>query len=135
MTPDGTPPPLVVLYVEHNPVNVLLVEQLLARWPQIELVSAEDGQAGLELARRLSPDLMLLDMQLPDMDGVAVLQELRRDAATAELAVVVLSASDHPDDARRAEAAGAREYWIKPLDPRSFPGDVVRVISREAALR
>ena len=135
MTPDGTPPPLVVLYVEHNPVNVLLVEQLLARWPQIELVSAEDGHAGLELARRVQPDLVLLDMNLPDMDAVAVLHELRRDPATAELAVVVLSASEHPADAQRAQAAGAREYWTKPLDLRSFPGDVVRVISREAALR
>jgi PAS domain S-box-containing protein len=132
---DDTLPPLVVLYVEDNPVNVLLVEQLLARWPQIELVNAEDGHAGIELARRLRPDLVLLDMHLPDMDAEAVLRELRRDPATASLDVVVLSASEHPDDARRARQAGAREYWTKPLDLRSFPGDVVRVISREAALR
>jgi len=126
-------PPLLVLYVEDNPVNVLLVQQLLARWPQIELVSAEDGQAGLELARRLHPDLVLLDMQLPDMDGLGVLDELRRDPATATLGVVVLSASDHPDDRRRAHAAGAREYWTKPLDLRSFPADVIRAIGRAPA--
>lgn len=128
-------PPLLLLYVEDNPVNVLLVRQLLARWPQIELVHAEDGQAGLELARRLHPDLVLLDMHLPDMDGVEVLGELRRDPATAALGVVALSASEHPQDVHRAQEAGALEYWTKPLDLRSFPADVIRVIGREALPR
>ena len=128
-------PPLLLLYVEDNPVNVLLVRQLLARWPQIELVHAEDGQAGLELARRLHPDLVLLDMHLPDMDGVEVLGELRRDPVTAALGVVALSASEHPQDVHRAQEAGALEYWTKPLDLRSFPADVIRVIGREALPR
>ncbi len=128
-------PPLLLLYVEDNPVNVLLVRQLLARWPQIELVHAEDGQAGLELARRLHPDLVLLDMHLPDMDGVEVLGELRRDPATAALGLVALSASEHPQDVHRAQEAGALEYWTKPLDLRSFPADVIRVIGREALPR
>ncbi len=128
-------PPLVQLYIEDNPVNALLVQQLLARWPQIELVHAEDGLAGLELARRLRPDLVLLDMHLPDMDGAEVLDELKRDPDTAALGVVVLSASEHPHDARRAREAGALEYWTKPLDLRSFPADVIRVIGREAVAR
>ncbi|MGD9835786.1 MAG: ATP-binding protein [Piscinibacter sp.] len=138
--PAGAPaaldlPPLVLLYVEDNPVNVLLVQQLLARWPQIELVHAEDGQAGLELARRMHPDLVLLDMHLPDMEGSEVLEELKRNPDTAALGVVVLSASEHPQDAHRAREAGALEYWTKPLDLRSFPADVIRVIGREAAAR
>jgi len=125
---DEALPGAVVLYIEDNPVNVLLVEQLLARWPQIGLVQADDGRAGLELARRLRPDLVLLDMHLPDMDGFALLAQLRADPATAALPVVVLSASAEPGDAQRARDAGALEYWTKPLDMRSFHADVVRVL-------
>lgn len=125
-------PPALVLYIEDNPVNVLLVEQLLARWPQIRFVHADDGHGGIALARRLLPDLVLLDMQLPDMHGTAVLAALRADPATAELAVVSLSASDLPEDAAIARESGALEYWTKPIDVASFHKDLVRVLAPEA---
>ncbi len=125
-------PPALVLYIEDNPVNVLLVEQLLARWPQIRFVHADDGHGGLTLARRLLPDLVLLDMQLPDMHGTAVLAALRADPATASLAVVSLSASDLPEDAAIAREAGALEYWTKPIDVASFHKDLIRVLAPEA---
>jgi PAS domain S-box-containing protein len=125
-------PPAVVLYIEDNPVNVLLVEQLLTRWPQIRFVHADDGQGGIELARRLLPDLVLLDMQLPDMHGTAVLSALRADPDTAALGVVALSASDLPEDAAIAREAGAIEYWTKPIDVASFHKDLVRVLAPEA---
>ena len=64
-----------------------------------------------------------------------VLGELRRDPVTAALGVVALSASEHPQDVHRAQEAGALEYWTKPLDLRSFPADVIRVIGREALPR
>jgi len=124
-------PPAVVLYIEDNPVNVLLVEQLLTRWPQIRFVHAEDGHGGIELARRLLPDLVLLDMQLPDMHGTAVLAALRADPDTAALAVVALSASDLQDDVDIAREAGAIEYWTKPIDVASFHTDLLRVLSPE----
>ena len=127
---DAALPGAVVLYVEDNPVNVLLVEQLLARWPQIGLVHAEDGRAGLELARRLQPDLVLLDMHLPDMSGLQVLAALRSDPATASLGVVALSASAEADDMQRAREAGAIEYWTKPLDMHGFHADVARALGR-----
>jgi signal transduction histidine kinase/CheY-like chemotaxis protein len=127
---DEALPGAVVLYVEDNPVNVLLVEQLLARWPQIGLVHAEDSHAGLELARRLRPDLVLLDMHLPDMSGLQVLAALRSDPATASLGVVALSASAEADDMQRAREAGAIEYWTKPLDMHGFHADVARALGR-----
>ena len=62
----------LALYIEDNTINALLVEQLLARWPEVRLMVAADGGSGLERAHALQPDLVLLDMQLPDMDGLEV---------------------------------------------------------------
>ena len=89
------------------------------------------GFLGLALARRLLPDLVLLDMQLPDMHGTSVLAALQADPATASLAVVSLSASDLPEDAAIAREAGAIEYWTKPIDVSSFHKDLIRVLAPE----
>jgi len=109
-----------LLYIEDEPVNVLLVEQYLSRWPQVQLVQAGTGAEGLAQALALHPDLVLLDMHLPDMEGMAWLQRLRAEPAGAELKVVALSANASPDDVEDAMAAGLREYWTKPLDMASF---------------
>jgi len=122
----------VVLYIEDNPVNLLLVEHLLARWSGVHLVQAEDGKSGIELTRSLRPDLVLLDMQLPDMDGLAVLQCLRRDPATRDLAIVALSASAMPEAVSQARAAGVVDYWTKPLDCDRFLADVHRLLQHHA---
>jgi signal transduction histidine kinase/CheY-like chemotaxis protein len=106
----------VVLYVEDNPVNAVLVEQLLARWPKVRTVVAPDGQSGLERARTLRPDLVLLDMELPDMHGMAVLRALKADPATRDVPVVVLSASACAVSQQAARDAGALHYWTKPID-------------------
>jgi PAS domain S-box-containing protein len=118
----------VVLYIEDNPVNVMLVEELLRRWPAVRFETVEDGAQGIELARRLLPDLLLLDMQLPDMDGVAVLEALRARPATAALRVVMLSGDARPEDAARARAAGAIDYWAKPLDMVRFVDGMRRLL-------
>ncbi len=111
---DATGPRGTVLYVEDNPLNALIVEQLLARWPAVTLVQAEDGASGVALAEQLRPDLVLLDMRLPDMGGLDVLERLQaRGGATR---VVALSASAMPDEVAAARAAGAIDYWTKPLD-------------------
>jgi CheY-like chemotaxis protein len=117
--------------VEDNDVNALLVEQLLARWADVRFVRAQDGRSGLALAARLQPDLLLLDMQLPDIDGMEVLQRLKKDPATRDLRVIVLSANAMPDDLRRAKALGAHEYWTKPLAFDCFLADVSRLLLRE----
>ncbi|HSW06887.1 hybrid sensor histidine kinase/response regulator [Aquabacterium sp.] len=118
----------VVLYIEDNPVNLLLVEQLLARWPDVRLLQAEDGGNGIALARSLQPDVVLLDMHLPDIDGLQVLRTLRADPATQGLAIVALSASAMPDEVAQAREAGATDYWTKPLDFDAFLAKLHRLL-------
>lgn len=115
---DDDPPRGTVLYIEDNAVNALIVEQLMARWPGITLMQAEDGATGIALAEQLRPDLVLLDMHLPDMNGQEVLDRLR--ALGVATRVVALSASAMPDEVAAARAAGAVDYWSKPLDFRQF---------------
>jgi CheY-like chemotaxis protein/nitrogen-specific signal transduction histidine kinase len=116
----GPSPKGVVLYVEDNPINAILVEQLLGRWPGTQLVIASDGATGLTQARALLPHVILLDMQLPDMDGLEVLHRLKADPATRELTVVALSANAVDADIQAALAAGAQDYWTKPIDFERF---------------
>eukprot|EP01137_Pigoraptor_chileana_P018697 Opistho-2@78620 len=81
-----------LLYIEDNPVNVLVVEELVARRPHLQLSCEGTGTRGLARARELQPDLILLDMQLPDFNGHEVLQRLRADPATAAIPCPMYSA-------------------------------------------
>jgi len=125
---QGAAPRGTVLYIEDNAVNSLLVEQLLARWPDVRFIRAMDGITGLEMARTLQPSLVLMDLQLPDIDGMELLGRLRSDATLAETPVIVLSASALPEDIVRARARGASDYWTKPLDFPQFLAGVARVL-------
>jgi PAS domain S-box-containing protein len=98
-----------VLYVEDNDVNMLIVRELLAQRPRLAFHGAPDGESGVRLARELRPALVLIDMQLPDIDGLEVMRRLRADAANAM-----------PEDSRRALAAGFDAYWTKPIDMAAF---------------
>jgi CheY-like chemotaxis protein len=109
-----------VLYIEDNLSNLELVERILRRFPSIQLVSATRGEQGVQLARERRPDLILLDLHLPDIWGDEVLRRLREDAATREIPVVMLSADATPDQAGRLLAAGAQSYLTKPLDCQEF---------------
>jgi signal transduction histidine kinase/CheY-like chemotaxis protein len=109
-----------VLYIEDNPVNALLVQEMLKHRPAITLLVADDGTSGVRRARECVPDLMLVDMQLPDIDGHAVLRALRADPLTAGIRCVALSASATPDDIEAARAAGFTDYWTKPIELRQF---------------
>ena len=122
-----------VLYIEDNAVNQLIVRQMLARWPRLRLVLADSGARGIALARQLAPDLVLLDMRLPDMSGTEVLAALRADAGTRALRVVALSASAMPDEVAQARERGALEYWTKPLDHGAFLADMQRLLCPTAA--
>ena len=104
-----------MLYIEDNPVNVLLVKELLARWPEVQLRTADDGETGLMMARTEAPDLVLLDMQLPGMAGLEVLRALRSGAEAATPPVVVLSANALSDQRDEAVSAGASGYLTKPF--------------------
>jgi PAS domain S-box-containing protein len=118
--PGAQPAGLELVYIEDNPVNVLLVEQLVALRPGMHLRSAPEGSAGIALLRTRLPDLLLVDMQLPDMDGFEVLRRVRADAAWQALTVIALSANAMPDDVGRARAAGFDDYWTKPIDFERF---------------
>ena len=112
--------PGTVLYIEDNEVNLMIVEAMMNLRPDLRLLSAPDGQLGLVLARQARPHLVLLDMQLPDIDGLAVLKQLRADPATAAIPCIVLSANAQPEDIQVALAAGFDAYWTKPLDLAEF---------------
>jgi len=110
----------LVLYVEDDPVNILLVEQYAAVTADVDLVVARDGRSGLEAIRKLKPALVLLDMQLPDMTGLQVLDAVRADPALVDLKVVALSADAMPDQVDEALRRGAVAYWTKPLQLGEF---------------
>lgn len=126
--PPGRPPrapgveaaPLRVVYIEDNLANLNLVESIFEDRPEIQLLPALQGRMGIELARQHQPDMVLLDLHLPDMPGVEVLRELQGDARTREIPVLVISADATPRQMERLRAAGARAYVTKPLDLDEF---------------
>jgi PAS domain S-box-containing protein len=109
-----------LLYIEDNFSNVTLVDQMLAERPALELMTAMQGRVGLELARQHTPDLILLDLHLPDMPGWQVLAQLKADHLTREIPVVVISADATSPQIKRLLSAGARAYLTKPLDIPEF---------------
>ena len=118
----------VVLYIEDDPVNVLLMEQYVALSADVQLMVARDGASGLALARQWMPNLILLDMQLPDMSGLSVLDHLRADPATSGLRVVALSADAMPAQVTEAIARGAEAYWTKPLSLAKFKSELPKYL-------
>jgi PAS domain S-box-containing protein len=105
-----------VLYIEDNPVNALIVKELLSRRQGVQLQIAVDGASGIQQALQIKPDLILIDMQLPDMDGLEVLRGLRAQPALAHVTCIALSANAVQEDIQRALNAGMADYWTKPLD-------------------
>lgn len=92
----------------------------MARRGDLQLHIAEDGESGVRRALELQPDLVLLDMQLPDIDGHEVLRRLRAHASLAQVPVVALSANAMPEEVDRALRAGMSDYWTKPLNFTAF---------------
>jgi CheY-like chemotaxis protein len=113
-------PSLVILYIEDNLSNFNLIEQVLAEMPHIKLMSAMQGELGIELARRHAPDLILLDLHLPDIPGWEVLSRLQQDDSTRDLPVIIISADATTRQIDRLLKAGARSYLTKPLDIPEF---------------
>jgi CheY-like chemotaxis protein/nitrogen-specific signal transduction histidine kinase len=109
-----------VLYIEDNLANLQLIEGILAYRPTIELVSAMQGSIGIELARQHRPDLVLLDLHLPDMSGEDVFRRLREDEGTRAIPIVIVSADASRETLRRLEEAGARRFLTKPVNVELF---------------
>lgn len=113
---DGARPPVTVLYIEDNLSNLKLLEHVMARRPEVRLLTAMQGRLGLDLARQHQPDLILLDLNLPDVGGDQILRILQDDLATAGIPVVILTATATPGEIKRLRSAGARAYLTKPFD-------------------
>ena len=110
----------LLLYIEDDLPSIKLIERVLAHRPEIKLLPTMQGQLGLNLAREHSPDLILLDMHLPDIQGPEVLQQLRTDPKTRQIPVIVISADDTLAQMKQALSAGATDYLVKPLDVKQF---------------
>ena len=135
----STPQPVVgaavrVLCIEDNPVNALLMREALALRPgEIDLRIADSGEHGLELLASWRPDLVLLDMGLPGIDGHEVLRRLRAQPSLAHLPCVAVSADAMPHQIARARGAGFDDYWVKPLDVPTLAERVLRYAPARSA--
>jgi len=109
-----------LLYVEDNPANLKLVEQIIARRPDLRLLSAVNGNLGVELARSNQPEVILMDLNLPGISGIKALKILRDDPTTAHIPVLALSANALPMDIKKGLEAGFFRYLTKPIKVNEF---------------
>jgi PAS domain S-box-containing protein len=131
--PEGTPA-RTLLYVEDNPANLELVEQLIARRNDLRMLSAADGNLGIEFARAYLPDVILMDINLPGISGIAAMKILRADPSTAHIPIIALSANAVPRDVEDGLRAGFFNYLTKPIKVNQFMDalDVALEFSRTA---
>jgi len=104
-----------LLYVEDNPANMMLVEDLIARRPDIRLLTAMEAVRGIEIARTALPDAILMDINLPGISGIDALKILSADPLTAHIPIVALSANAIPHDIEKGMEAGFFRYLTKPI--------------------
>lgn len=109
-----------LLYVEDNPANMKLVERLVARRPDLRLLTAPNGISGVELARTSQPSAILMDINLPDINGFEALKILRDDSLTAHIPIVAISANAVPRDVEKGIHAGFFRYLTKPIKISEF---------------
>ena len=128
--PTGLPAaPREVLYIEDEPVNAILMEEVFRTRPHWTLQVAENGTRGALIAREAQPDLVLIDMNLPDMHGLTLIHRLRDDPATRHLRCIALSADAMSEQIGAALAAGFDDYWTKPIDVTRVLSDLTRLLA------
>jgi signal transduction histidine kinase/AmiR/NasT family two-component response regulator len=134
---QGDEPVHTLLYVEDNPANLMLVEDIIARRPDIRLLTARDSKGGIELARASLPDVILMDINLPGMSGLDALKILTAEHATAHIPVIALSANALPRDIEKGLEAGFFRYLTKPIKVNEFMDtlDVTIKFAQEEAAR
>ncbi len=121
-----------IVYIEDNLSNLRIVERVTERVPGVRLIPAMQATVGLDLARQHRPDLVLLDLHLPDLHGAEVLHQLKRDPATAAIPVVIVSADATAGQVEQLLAAGAAEYLTKPIDIDVLLTTIERVLQADA---
>jgi CheY-like chemotaxis protein len=109
-----------LLYVEDNPANLMLVEQIIEDQPHLRMLSARDGRLGIKLAHAHLPDVILMDINLPGISGFEALKLLREDPVTAHIPVLALSANAMPRDIIKGLEAGFFRYLTKPIKVKEF---------------
>ena len=124
--------PKRVLYVEDDDHNYLLVERTLEATGLYQVLRAVDGPGGLAAARALTPDLILMDVNLPGMNGLALTRRIREEAALAEIPVVALTANVMPGQREEALAAGCVDYIPKPFGLRAFRERIAKLLEESA---
>ncbi len=122
-----------ILVVEDNRPNIELVDYLLRAHGYTSLL-ARDGRQGIQIARAQRPDLILLDIRMPEMDGFAVIAAIRGDPALHTIPTIAVTASVMTGDRRRIAAAGFDGYLRKPIEPETFIGEIERFLARPAGL-
>jgi PAS domain S-box-containing protein len=121
---------ITIVYIEDNLANLELVERILARQGEQKVIPAMQGLLGIELAALHQPDVILLDLHLPDIDGEEVLHRLKAHESTREIPVLILSADATPSQITRLKAAGATDYITKPLDIVAFLNALKAAVGR-----
>jgi CheY-like chemotaxis protein len=124
-----TKPAGTILVVDDNPINLKLVSDLLA-FEGYRVLKAVDGEKAAACVQTDPPDLILLDMDLPGVDGLTLTQRLKGDRQTADIIIVALTAFAMKGDRQRAMAAGCDGYVTKPIDTRKLPGQVAELLQR-----
>lgn len=116
-------PAAKILIVEDNPVNLELAKDILENYG-FEILSATNGLEALRVVHKTLPDLILMDLQLPGMSGLAVIESLKADPTTAHITIVAVTAFAMTTDEQRARAAGCAGFITKPINTREFPRQV-----------
>lgn len=116
-----------VLYVEDNGLNRMLMMAIFAMRPNWQLHLASDPAAATEVLAQITPDLLLLDLHLPNCSGLDLLQDIRRDPRLAAVPAIAVSADALPEDIEKALAAGFMDYWVKPIDTRQAIDSIERL--------
>ena len=123
-----------ILIVDDNPIDLKLTSALLGV-KGFEVEAAVDAEQAQLLLRRMVPDLMVVDIALPGMDGLSLTRLVKGDARLAHVPVVALTAFVKRDDEERAAAAGCERYFTKPIDTQSFAADIAAILAASAARR
>jgi PAS domain S-box-containing protein len=110
----------LLLYIEDNPANLKLIEQLIGRYPNLRLLTAQNGKDGIDLARRCVPDVILMDINLPGISGIDAMKIIRLDPAIAHIPIVAVSANAIPRDIEKGLEAGFFRYLTKPIKVNEF---------------
>jgi CheY-like chemotaxis protein len=124
-----TKPAATILVVDDNPINLKLVSDLLA-FEGYRVLKAEDGEQAAASVEAEPPDLILLDVDLPGIDGLTLTKRLKSDVRTGDIIIVALTAFAMKADRQRAMAAGCDAYVTKPIDTRGLPGQVAQLLQR-----